>query len=262
MSNTIIESNETMDVRGVFIVNHSRQLPNGHEDVKLIGVYASPARAQEAIDRTRLIEGFRDYPGGFTVDQYVIDRDHWQEGFARRQALAYSQDGRWHTLTIQVRDRFPSEQARSRGPAQAIRHRRLAAAHRLTQLAPAVIPPTRCSLSKSLIFLTLSLSCATPRSTPPLLWKKGAGWRWIRLVSSRPESSARSFRSIADTSPAMADSIPLEYQSVRHRTGGVSVMPPECRPPSPPESCPSWVAARTGRAYLGTRPLKKKVSSA
>jgi hypothetical protein len=35
-----------------------------------------------------------------------------------------------------------------------------------------------------------------------------------------------------DTSPAMADSVPLDRQSVRHRIGTVSVMPPECCPPS------------------------------
>jgi len=35
-----------------------------------------------------------------------------------------------------------------------------------------------------------------------------------------------------DTSPAMTDSIPLKRQSVRHRIGTVSVMPPECCPPS------------------------------
>jgi len=70
-----------MDVMSVFIVHHVRQLPDGHDEVKLIGVYASPTRAQDAIDRTRSLEGFRDYPDGFTVDRYVVDQDHWQDGF-------------------------------------------------------------------------------------------------------------------------------------------------------------------------------------
>ena len=35
-----------------------------------------------------------------------------------------------------------------------------------------------------------------------------------------------------DTLPVMADSVPLDPQSVRHRVGTVSVMPPECCPPS------------------------------
>ena len=81
MSDTSITANKTMNVSSVFIVHHARQLADGHEDVKLIGVYTSPARAQEAIERTRLLEGFRDYPGGFTVDQYPLDHTHWQEGF-------------------------------------------------------------------------------------------------------------------------------------------------------------------------------------
>ena len=57
-----------MDVMSVFIVHHVRQLPDGHDEVKLIGVYASPTRAQEAIDRTRSLEGFRDYPDGFSTE--------------------------------------------------------------------------------------------------------------------------------------------------------------------------------------------------
>jgi len=70
-----------MDVMSVFIVHHVRQLPDGHDEVKLIGVYASPTRAQEAIDRTRPLTGFRDYPDGFTVNRYVVGQDHWQDGF-------------------------------------------------------------------------------------------------------------------------------------------------------------------------------------
>jgi len=70
-----------MDVMSVFIVHHVRQLPDGHDEVKLIGVYASPTRAQEAIDRTRPLKGFRDHPDGFTVNRYVVGQDHWQDGF-------------------------------------------------------------------------------------------------------------------------------------------------------------------------------------
>jgi hypothetical protein len=25
--------------------------------------------------------GFRDFPDGFSIDEYEIDKDHWQEGF-------------------------------------------------------------------------------------------------------------------------------------------------------------------------------------
>lgn len=70
-----------MDANSVFVVQHVRQFSDGREDVKLIGVYASQARAQQAVDRFRLLEGFRDYPNGFSIDPYVVDHDHWAEGF-------------------------------------------------------------------------------------------------------------------------------------------------------------------------------------
>jgi hypothetical protein len=40
-------------------------------------------------------------------------------------------------------------------------------------------PPTRCTLGKSLIYLTLSLRCPT-RWLP--FEKMGEGWRWLRLA--------------------------------------------------------------------------------
>jgi hypothetical protein len=70
-----------MDVKCVFIVQHARRFPDGREDVKLIGVYASEARAQEAVARLRLVEGFRDHPNAFSIDRYVVDHDHWADGF-------------------------------------------------------------------------------------------------------------------------------------------------------------------------------------
>ena len=70
-----------MDVRYAFVVHHVRQFSDGREDVKLIGVYASQARAQQAVDRFRPLAGFCDYPNGFSIDRYIVDHDHWTEGF-------------------------------------------------------------------------------------------------------------------------------------------------------------------------------------
>ena len=71
-----------MDIPCVFVVQHSRQISNDREDVKLIGVYGSQERAQEAVDRLRLVEGFRDHPNGFSIDRYIVDQDHWTQGFS------------------------------------------------------------------------------------------------------------------------------------------------------------------------------------
>mgnify|MGYP003581344561 CR=1 FL=1 len=51
------------------------------EDVKTIGVYSTRDNAAAAIQRFRGRPGFRDYPDGFQIDEYPLDRDHWGEGF-------------------------------------------------------------------------------------------------------------------------------------------------------------------------------------
>jgi hypothetical protein len=49
--------------------------------------------------------------------------------------------------------------------------------------------------------------------------------------------SPTSFRSMPDSLPGMADSIPLDRQIVRHAAGTMSAITPE--------SCPSWAGAGT-----------------
>jgi hypothetical protein len=56
-------------------------MPGGEEDAKLIGVYSTADRANEARQRAASLPGFREHPEGFVVDRYEIDRDHWPEGF-------------------------------------------------------------------------------------------------------------------------------------------------------------------------------------
>lgn len=65
----------------VYVVQHSRSLGDGDEETKLIGVYSSERKAQEAVVRARLLPGFRDTPDDFSIDEYAIDKDHWTEGF-------------------------------------------------------------------------------------------------------------------------------------------------------------------------------------
>lgn len=67
-------------------------LPPGSEelgDYLLIGVYSSRDAALEAAARFGGLPGFRDHPDvvddtdqpGFFVSRYVIDEDHWTEGY-------------------------------------------------------------------------------------------------------------------------------------------------------------------------------------
>jgi hypothetical protein len=65
----------------VFILWHVNEMPDGEEDSKLIGVYASAAEAEAARMRARLLPGFCDAVDGFLVDRYTVGEDHWTEGY-------------------------------------------------------------------------------------------------------------------------------------------------------------------------------------
>ena len=68
-------------MKNVFVLQHARERLGGEEDVKFIGVYSSEVAAKEAVRRLQSVAGFRDFPDGFYIDEYEIDKDHWQEGF-------------------------------------------------------------------------------------------------------------------------------------------------------------------------------------
>jgi hypothetical protein len=69
-----------MEQRQVFLLWHSYKAGDA-ADHKLVGVYSTHAEAEAAIMRKLQFEGFRDYPSGFLIDPYVLDRDAWSEGF-------------------------------------------------------------------------------------------------------------------------------------------------------------------------------------
>ena len=79
-------------MKSVFVVQHLHTLPHGEDDVKMIGVYATREDAIRATWRLASQPGFCDLPQvvdhdstddmqGFHVDEYVIGKDHWQEGY-------------------------------------------------------------------------------------------------------------------------------------------------------------------------------------
>ncbi|HEY9431070.1 MAG TPA: hypothetical protein VI260_06220 [Blastocatellia bacterium] len=65
----------------IFVLQHVHMLDNGEEDVKMIGVYSSLERAEEAIKRLTMKPGFSDSTEGFVVDRYVLNEDCWTEGY-------------------------------------------------------------------------------------------------------------------------------------------------------------------------------------
>jgi homoserine kinase type II len=65
----------------VFLLEHVHELPDGREDVKLIGVYSSQERAEEAKQRVLAKPGFQETPDGFSISRCAVDEDHWTDGY-------------------------------------------------------------------------------------------------------------------------------------------------------------------------------------
>ncbi len=72
--------------------------PGGEErgDWLLIGVYSSRGAALEAVARLADKPGFAEYPhvvddveeAGFFIQRYVVDADHWTEGYRTERGAA------------------------------------------------------------------------------------------------------------------------------------------------------------------------------
>ena len=70
----------------VFLLWHTYEQNDAsgiHDEEKLIGVFSSETNAQEAIERLKDQEGFRDLPlSCFEIHQTKVDRIGWEDGFA------------------------------------------------------------------------------------------------------------------------------------------------------------------------------------
>lgn len=65
----------------VYLLWHTHETTQDTDDDKLIGVYSSKGNAQNAMLRLRDQRGFKDHQNRFEVREYVLDRNHWTEGF-------------------------------------------------------------------------------------------------------------------------------------------------------------------------------------
>ena len=60
----------------------------GTNNEKLIGVYKTDADAKAAIERLKDKPGFRDTLEGFQVNEHLVGKDGWTEGYiSEREAL-------------------------------------------------------------------------------------------------------------------------------------------------------------------------------
>jgi hypothetical protein len=51
------------------------------ETIKLIGIYSSRKKAVDAVTKYQQRPGFSEHPFGFSIDEYQIDQDYWEEGY-------------------------------------------------------------------------------------------------------------------------------------------------------------------------------------
>lgn len=65
----------------LFLLRHRRNLFDDVYDTKWIGWYSTAENANAAIDRSILLEGFRDYPNGFELLEVDVDKVYFDEGF-------------------------------------------------------------------------------------------------------------------------------------------------------------------------------------
>lgn len=64
----------------VYLLQHTAERQDG-DDVKIIGIYSSLELAEKAKSAIAATSGFKDYPDGFYIDQYSLDRTFWESGF-------------------------------------------------------------------------------------------------------------------------------------------------------------------------------------
>lgn len=68
-------------VQEVYVLQHSYALQNGCDETKLLGVFSSEDKAQQAIEMYRTLPGFCEHPQDFHLDKYLVDETCWTEGF-------------------------------------------------------------------------------------------------------------------------------------------------------------------------------------
>jgi len=65
----------------VFLVRHTREIYDGIDDIKFIGVYSTEEKAQLAIEHAKTLPGFKETQDGFHVEGLLLNRSDWLSGF-------------------------------------------------------------------------------------------------------------------------------------------------------------------------------------
>jgi hypothetical protein len=68
----------------VYLLWFIQEREEGEDSELLIGVYRTKESAEAAIELVKDRPGFRDYPEGFQMHEYELDKiSSWSEGFVR-----------------------------------------------------------------------------------------------------------------------------------------------------------------------------------
>lgn len=66
----------------VFLLQHSYEIYKDYDEIKTLGIYSTKEKAEEAIERYKILSGFQDHPDDFYISEYKLDIDaQWMEGF-------------------------------------------------------------------------------------------------------------------------------------------------------------------------------------
>ncbi len=65
----------------VYVLYHTYVLPDGEEEQKQLGVYSTHQKAEDVIEKYKLLPGFKDSPEGFLIDKTEVDKSEWEEGY-------------------------------------------------------------------------------------------------------------------------------------------------------------------------------------
>jgi hypothetical protein len=65
----------------LFVLSHVHEFEDGHEDLKIIGIYQTRIAAESVLSWIRDQPGFRDNPEGFSIGEWTLDQTEWREGF-------------------------------------------------------------------------------------------------------------------------------------------------------------------------------------
>jgi len=77
-----------------FVLQHTYIIDEElNEETKLIGIFESKILALQAVEKLKVLEGFKSYPevidcipgdegeGGFIIDEYKVNEVNWTDGF-------------------------------------------------------------------------------------------------------------------------------------------------------------------------------------